>query len=537
MPVRTSFRSPLFDVPADQAEEVLQETAIRLETKKRVKIKSYDPELGTSPEEAEQTLEGIRRDINRYSEYVFGLKPALIHRFWNKLADDVIYRRIPQNKLLLIAPPQSAKSTYMSLVRPAYHLGKFPDEALLFFTSSDPMAKTFHSPVEEALRANERHASVFPDAACRPNKARGWSSDGLYLRGTPPARKDPSYKAVGFGGSIMGARANGIIIDDPLDQDEAQSPTVQAKAKRYSDQTITPRLKAGNGWMLAVMTRFHEADLGSHYIRLAEQSGDWLYVRTPLVATNDPEPDPIGRQTGESLWPEQFTEAYIQTEKTRLTIAEYNLIQQGDPTGMGGDLFEQESWFQDLPPNFWADILPKCRIIQGWDLAFSENKRTCFTVCVAAAIDKDFNIYVIHVLRKRYSIVQTEEVMVNSIRVLRPLITAIEYDKFHQATTKSLVFRVLKRVMANIQLVRPDQDKYARARLPAARAQHGMFFVNKNAEWHREYVREHLGFPNTMYKDQVDATSLVAHIVEMLSQAQDTAKAAAKNGMIEHAMR
>lgn len=530
-----AYRSPLFDVPEADADKILRETAIRLETRKRVRIRSYDPALGSSPEEAAEKLERMQSDINLYGEYVYGLAPAKIHRFWNQAADDVIYRRVPQNKILFIAPPQSAKSTWNSLIRPTFHLGRHPDESLLFFTSSDPMARTFHSPVESALRANEKHRSVFPNVLCRPDKPRGWSSDGLYLRGTPPARKDPSYKAVGFGATIMGARANGIIIDDPLDQDEAGSPTVQAKAKKYSDQTITPRLMIGQGWMIAIMTRFHENDLASHYIDLATRSGDWLYFRTPMVATDD-QIDPIGRQPGESIWPEMMTEAYIESERRRFTIAEFNLVNQGDPTGMGGDIFEKEEWFQPLPENFWSEILPRCKVFQGWDLAFSENKKACFTVCVTIALDADFNMYIIHVLRKKYEINATEEVMVKSIEVMRPMVTAIEYDKFHQSVVRRLAIRVLNRVMANIQLVRPDADKMARARLPAARAQMGKVFVNRNADWYRAFISECLGFPNTKFKDQVDAFSLVTHIVEMLDLAQMNSRRAAQSGLVEHAL-
>jgi hypothetical protein len=438
------IRSPLFSVPESDAEEVMRETEIRLKAKRRVKVRVFDPDLGATAEEAEERLAAIRNDINLYGEYVYGLPPADLHRLWNRVVDDVINRRVPQNKVLFIAPPNSAKSTWNSLIRPTYHLGAHPTESILFFTSSDPMARTFHSPVEAALRENEKHRMVFPDNACRPHKSRGWSTDGLYLRGTPAARKDPSYKAVGFGATIMGARANGVIIDDPLDQDEAQSTTVQAKAKRYSDQTITPRIQIGTGWMVAVMTRFHEADLGSHYINLAENSGDWIYIRTPLIATNNPTPDPLGRKTGERLWPDKFTEAYVEGEKRRFTIAEFNLVQQGDPTGMGGDLFQQESWFQPLPPNFWSEILPQCQIVHGWDLAFSKNKRSCFTVAVCAAIDREFNMYIIHVIRDHYSIPDTENAMVQAIRMMKPRIVGIEYDKFHQATTKALVYRVLR---------------------------------------------------------------------------------------------
>jgi len=76
----------------------------------------------------------------------------------------------------------------------------------------------------------------------------------------------------------------------------------------------------------------------------------------------------------------------------------------------------------------------------------------------------------------------------------------------------------MERVMCNVQLIRPQDDKTARALLPASRAQQGKVFVNKEANWYRAFVTECLGFPNTRYKDQVDAFSGVVLMVEKMGE-------------------
>jgi hypothetical protein len=331
---RTPGRTPLYDVPAPDADAVLQEIAIRYKAGKTIAKQTFDPILGSTYEEAERALSEMRTDVGKYSKYVFGIEPARVHRLWNNAMDDVIQRRCRQNKLLIIAPPNSAKSTYASIVRPAYYLGQNPDHHLLFFTSSDEMSKTFGSTVRLALEQNERHRSVFSENLCRPDRKRGWSSDGLYLKGTPPAAKDPAYKSVGFNATVMGARAHGIILDDVMDQKDAVSDIEQQKAKNYYTQTIRPRLHTSQGWLVAIMTRFHENDLASHFIKLAEESGEWLVIRTPMLAEETG--DILGRYPGESLWPEQYTPEFIKATQAGMTIAEFNLVYQGDPTGMGG---------------------------------------------------------------------------------------------------------------------------------------------------------------------------------------------------------
>lgn len=507
---------PLIGVSDAEVDALEQEVLVRAEAKKRgATAKVYDPSLGSTAEEAEQTLFGMRSDIEAYGRYVFGYEPARVHQVWNRIVDDVIARRVPQNKLLIIAPPNSAKSTWNSLIRPCHYLGNHPDHHIIFLTSSDPMAGTFGSAVRSTLEYNGRHKEVFPEDLCRPNKSRGWSSDGLYLRGTPYGVKDPAYKAVGYNATIMGSRAHGIILDDPLDQKNASSETDQRRAKEYYDQTLAERLQPGIGWMLGIMTRFHENDLASHFIRQAEESGDWIIFRTPQIAQDD---DPLGREPGELLWPERLTAEYVEAARARLGSAQFNLVHQGDPTGIGGEVFKEERWFRDLPSDFWSQIFPKCQIVWGWDLAFSENKKACFTVGVGIAVDAAYNMYILNVYRKKHTIGEVEEDIVKLTRMSKPLVVGIETDRFHQQTTVSLARRIYDRVMCNIQLLRPDTDKISRATMPAARAEAGKVFVWKTSPWYPAFISECLGFPLTRYKDQVDAFSLAALLVEKLEE-------------------
>lgn len=503
-------------LPVPEADSVIQEILVRAKARTITKTGGkFDITLGATREVVEKKLARMRRDVNRFGEYVFGHTPELFHKYWNSAVDDIIHRRIPQNKLLIIAPPNSAKSTWNTIIRACHYLGQHPDHHIISITSSDDMAKTFDSSIANILDTSVKFKTVFPDKTVRPYKKRGWSSDGRYLYGAPEADKDPTYKSVGLNASIMGARANGIILDDPLDQKNAQSEAVQRQAKRYVDQTVIPRLQPDTGWMIAIMTRFHEFDLASHLITLAQSSGDWLYIRTPMIADQH---DVLGRTEGELLWPSRFNERYVKAERSRMTVAEFNMIHQGDPTGMGGDVFKSESWFQPLPRNFWRKLFPQCRIIQAWDLAFSTNKKACYTVCITIAIDIEFNMYIVDVFRERLSITSTENLMTNSIRIARPIVVGIEKSRFHQKLTRTLARNVMSRIMCNLQLFEPDKDKHARALLPAARAEAGKLFINKDAPWYAKFAMECLGFPNTRFKDQVDALSLVTFMVTSLEE-------------------
>lgn len=502
-------------VPSHMADPILQEVMVRAEAKKKVRRRTIDPALGTTPEEADENLELMRGDINAYGAYVYDKQPAYFHRYWNSAVDDVIHRRIPQNKILIIAPPNTAKSTWNAIIRATHYIGNHPDRHIITVTSSDDNAREFDGVIARTLEESDKFKTVFPDNRCRPYKKLGWSSDGRYLRGVPEGDRNPTYKAVGLSASIMGNRSDGIILDDPMDQKTAQSETEQRKAKAYVDQTIIPRLQPNTGWLLAIMTRFHEFDLASHFIKLAAESGDWLYIRTPMIAEEN---DPVGRAVGELLWPEWLNQAYVDREWERLTLGVFNMIHQGDPTGTGGDLFKDEKQFQELPDRFWSTIFPDCKIIVISDLAFSDAKKACYTVIMTIAIDVNLNMYLIHVYRQQRTQNAVTRDLINIIKVAKPLLVAVETDNFHQERTTKIVRDVLSKVMCNITMERPKEDKYSRAMLPASRVEHGKFFVDKRQPWYPVFAMECLGFPNTRYKDQVDTLSLASHVIDKIEQ-------------------
>lgn len=508
----------------DVEEIVVAEAAAKVLEKKRAKkAQAYDPALGATLDEVEARLAAMRADLGQYGEYVHELAPARHHQAWIDLIMQLIEGRLPggKRKLLILAPPNSAKSTWLSLIFPPWYLGNHPDQSLLFLTSSDIMAGHFSTTVRATLQQNERHALVFPDLACRPAIKRGWSSEGLYLYGAPSSSKDPTYRAVGYGARVVGARADGIILDDPLDQVAARSETEAKKALEYLKMTLERRLQP-EGWMLMITTRWSEFDLPAHVI----DRSDWHVVTFPMIALA-PGPgraaDPMGRAPGELLWPERFPQEIVDglLQSGEMTRAEFNAVYQADISGLGGEVFKDSKWFQPLPSDFFEpredglSMRDRLTVVQAWDLAFSEKETAAYTSCVTLGVDSRYNIYVLNVYREKLSPQGTEDAIVRLYRVWKPRIVAIEEAAFKAQVTKELVRKLLSRGIGNIQVVRPTQDKVARARLPAARAEAGLVFADQRPEatWWSDFLAECLGFPLTQYKDQVDAFALATQTV------------------------
>jgi predicted phage terminase large subunit-like protein len=499
------------------ADAITAEAVLRAKARKRSQERVFDRDLGATFEEAQEKIRPMREDVGAYGEYVHGHVPARHHRFWIDLYHRLIDGELVgpdghvKRKLLLIAPPGSAKSTWTSIEFVSWYLGTYPDHSVMFFTSSDPMAHQFGTTIRTTLESNERHRYVFPETAARPNKVRGWSGDGLYLMGTPSGSKDPAYRALGWNASIMGGRCHGLIIDDPMNQEDAQSEIEQRKAKAYYDMTVSERPHP-DAWIIGIMTRWHENDLASHFIRLAKAGGDWHVVVLPQIARED---DPLGRRPGQPLWPERRGLAAIETRRREMGVAQFNAVHQGDPTGLGGDVFESEQWFKPLPPNF-HEIKNKLLIVQGWDTAFSERETAAYSACTTIGIDEQFNEYLLNVYRARLTPFELEAKVIEQAEAWAPRAVGIEEPAFKHTVTRMMARRIMERAWVNIQTVIVTKDKVARARTQAARAQAGKVYADKDAHWWPDFISECLGYPNTSYLDQVDSWGIAEEMVAVL---------------------
>jgi predicted phage terminase large subunit-like protein len=513
-------------------DQVATEALLALRARKDASKRVFDPRLGATRDEATARVEQIRNDLGAYGEFVHGHTPARHHTLWIDLIHGLTSGTLTEtairlgllpetergtfrNKLLLLAPPASAKSSWCSIALPTWYLGKYPDRTVLFFTSSDPAAVGFGNTIKILLEQAKEHKEIWPDQAGRPDKRRGWSSDGLYLKATPMSGQSPAYRAVGWGASVMGQRANLLIIDDPMNQENAESGIEQAKAKRYYDMTLGPRLQPGSGAALAVMTRWAEGDLASHFIEKAEQGGDWLVVPLPMVAEAG---DPLGRKPGELLWPQQYPRQFVEMQRKSMGSAAFACVYNCSTAQIAGDVFSDERWFKPLPANF-AEIRESLLVIQGVDVAFSEKDRACFTVVLTLGLNvATGDAYIINVLRDRMTVGQTEDALVSQILTFRPGVTGIEDTAFKHAVTAELVANVRRRVYANIVAVPPREmvkgrsDKVARARLPAQRAEAGLVYADKQAHWWPAFISEVLAFPRGRTNDQVDALSLAMYM-------------------------
>lgn len=180
-------------------------------------------------------------------------------------------------RLLIIAPPGHAKSTYASLVFPPWYLGRHPREKILGISTTDDLAALYHGSVMNVIEQSARYEAVFGEDA-QPDRARGWSRKGLFLSGADPKEKDASIVYIGAGGGAIGRRAN-LLIDDPVDEDTARSSTMLEARKLWIARTAMSRLDRSS-WAVMIGTVWTEDDVVSS----AAKTGDWTVIRMKALS-------------------------------------------------------------------------------------------------------------------------------------------------------------------------------------------------------------------------------------------------------------
>lgn len=208
-------------------------------------------------------------------------------------------------RLMIMAPPGSAKSTYASVVAPAWAMGRWPGYRIILGSYASDIA-TKQSRKARALCSQIQYSSIFPQ---RPTlQADQRAADEWKLT------NGSEFMAGGLLSGITGNRANGVVVDDPLSNREAaDSPTIRAKVLNEWNDTITTRFLPG-AWAIIINTRWHEEDLSGSILpatykgesgMIKCQDGQvWNVLNIPAKAEHSD--DPLGRAVGEYLWPEWF---------------------------------------------------------------------------------------------------------------------------------------------------------------------------------------------------------------------------------------
>ncbi len=414
-----------------------------------------------------------------------GQMPAKHHRLLIAELDRISRGDI--DRLMVLMPPGSAKSTYTSLLFPAWWFTQHPTSSVIATSHTTSLAEHFGRQVRELVREYGDQLGYHLHA-------------GRHAAGQWQTTERGEYFATGIRGPLIGRRADLVIIDDPVKSEaEADSLLLRDRVWNWYRFDMTTRLKP-RGRVVLIMTRWHMDDLAGRL--LAQHPAEWRVLRLPALAEEN---DPLERPPGAALWPEWEDEAALQRKRETIGERAWSALFQQSPRPIVGSLFKTECIdIVDMVPTHNTEF-----VVRGWDLAATSGvggHDPDWTAGVKLGRDDRGRFVVLDVVRIRGTPHQVEEAVGEAARVDGRGVTIGLPEDPGQAGKHQANYFVRQLAGYRIDTSRETGSKLTRAAPVASQVEAGNVAMVR-ATWNHAFLEELRDFPFGHKDDQVDALS------------------------------
>ena len=314
--------------------------------------------------------------------------------------------------------------------------------------------------------------------------------------------------ATSVNGVITGEGGDIIVVDDPHNVTETSSDIIRQGVLEWWDEAMSTRLNdPKTGAFVIIMQRVHHQDMSGHLI----EKGGWTHLCLPARYESDHPSlyrgDP--RQAdGEPLWQSRLPAAVLNDlEESMGSHTAAGQLQQR-PSPREGGMFKMEHWeIVGAAPEGGHSV-------RGWDLAATEelgkkgNKAAWTTGVKMKVVDGVY--YIENVVRDRLSPAGVERLVKNTAVMDGPAVTIDLPQDPGQAGKSQIRYMVKQLAGYKIKWGVESGSKETRAEAVASQQEIGNVRLVRG-QWNQKFIEEAAVFPNSDFKDQVDAMSRAFH--------------------------
>jgi predicted phage terminase large subunit-like protein len=394
-----------------------------------------------------------------------------------------------KDRICVNIPPRHGKSQLVSIMFPAWFLGRNPNKKVMMVSHTTDLAVDFGRKVRNLI-ATEEYKQIFPtvELAVDSKSAGRWNTNS-----------GGEYYACGIGSSIAGRGADLLLVDDPHSEQDVINGNFEVFEKAYDWFTFGARTRLMPGGRVAIIqTRWHMDDLTGRVTKDMAQnkkSDQYEIVEFPaILQVNNVE---------KPLWPAFFDLEALQRTKASMPVFQWNAQYQQQPTAEEAALVKREWW------KIWKkEQPPLCEyIIMSLDAAAEKHNRADYTALTTWGVFMNEEVSEYHII------------LLNSIkqRLEFPELKALameEYDDWEpdsfiveKKSAGTAIYQEMRRMGLPIQEYTPHRgsgDKLARLNSVTDIVSSGMVWVPET-RWAEELVEEVAGFPFMSHDDLVDS--------------------------------
>lgn len=396
--------------------------------------------------------------------------------------------------LIINVPPGSTKSTIVSQMFPAWCWSRMPSAKFICASYAQQVAHKDSVRTRDIVQS-EQYQACYPQIQLREDE----NMKGLFVNTQMGFRL-----SAGIGGAVTGYHGHFLIVDDPLNPEEAYSEQELKVANRWMETTLPSRkVNKLTTPTILVQQRLHQSDPTGEMLEKAHGKNTVRHICLPGELTDKVSPPELAaRYVDRLLDPVRLPRSVL--EATEKDLGAYGYASQilQDPVPLGGGMFKTDLMqLVEQPPPVSSFV----RVVRSWDKAGTQDGGA-YSVGLLMAVDKAGNFWVLDVVRGQWGSTQRERMILQTAEADGynvEIVLEIEGGSGGKESGENTV-----RMLAGFKVFvfHPTGDKEARAYPYSSQVGSGNVYVLLRS-WTRDFLEEHRYFPNSKYKDQVDAGS------------------------------
>lgn len=399
-----------------------------------------------------------------------------------------------KDRICVNIPPRHGKSQLVSIMFPAWFLGRNPNKKVMMVSHTTDLAVDFGRKVRNLI-STEQYKEVFPNVslAIDSKSAGRWNTNF-----------GGEYYACGIGSALAGRGADLLLVDDPHSEQDVINGNFEVFEKAYEWFTFGARTRLMPGGRVAIIqTRWHMDDLTGRVVRDMAQNDkadQYEVVEFPAIL----EVEKKNKTVKKPLWPEFFDMEALERTKASMPVFQWNAQYQQQPTAEEAALIKREWW-----QTWGGEEPPPCEyIIMSLDAAAEKHNRADYTALTTWGVflneDTDaYNIILLNSIKDRFEFPELKNLAMEEYQDWEPDAFIVE-----KKSAGTALYQEMRRMGLPVQEYTPHRgtgDKLARLNSVSDIVASGIVWV-PTTRWAEEVVEEIAGFPFASHDDLVDST-------------------------------
>lgn len=413
-----------------------------------------------------------------------------------------------EKRVIMNLPPRHMKSMLTSVFYTAWRLGLDPSAKFICISYGDDLAHELSAATRRVMKS-EIYKSIFPGTVLEKQ-----AEDHI------KTTKGGARYATSVGSDITGFGADEIIIDDPMQPDQATSESSKEKVRSWVQNSVLTRFNdPAKGALILVMHRLAPDDLSATF----EATGNYLVLKFPLVAEQEEAIYDVHgrwrhyRKPGDVLNPTHLSPAEVERLRSELPANVFTSQYQQRPT-IGGSGMLQISLFR----RYDSENRPKFELyMHSWDIAGTvTGNATVGTVWGLTTEGGKDHVYLLDVIRVKLELPAVRALIKAKNKENQPAIIIIDERGIGLGIYQDLISDKIPNAVRSTDKAspiewpsdhegRPSASKVDRFGQSIIAIDDGRVWLPKKAPWLDEFIGEVAAFPNSKYNDQVDSMTQV----------------------------